>query len=207
MTIKHSFFLLALVFAMQAGSAHAQNFLMNSAETINEGNFKLAAFPTVLLGEGDADDSWGLATRLGYGFTDSFDVEAKIAFFDGFKLYGADAELWLVKGRTDVSVALGAHKADFDGGGDSTAIDAAVLVSRNVGGKLEVYGGGSLSFESIDDVDDSSFRRAYLVPGIEYKLNKDLDLLAEVGIGLNDDSPNYVSLQRASRAPNRGSAR
>lgn len=198
MTIKKLFVIAASVSALGAGRADAQNFLMNSAETINEGNFKIAAFPTVLLGEDDADNEWGIATRLGYGFTDRFDVEAKLAFFDALKIYGADAEYWLLKGRTDFSVSAGAHKADFEGeGADSTAIDLAAIASRNVGDSLEVYVGGSLSFESIDDVDDSSFRRAYVVPGIEYRVARDLDLLAEIGIGLTDESPNYVSFGAA----------
>jgi hypothetical protein len=99
----------------------------------------------------------------------------------------------VIKGRTDVSVAGGLHKAAVDGGFDSTAIDTSLLVSTEIAPKLDLYGGLSLSFESLDDVDDSSFTRAYIVPGIEYKLNHQLDLVAEVGIGLNDDSPNYVS--------------
>ena len=70
---------------------------------------------------------------------------------------------------------------------------AAELGFSLVGHKLELYGGVSLSFESIDDVDDSHFTRAYLVPGLEYKLARDLDLVAEVGLGINDDSPNYAS--------------
>ena len=79
---------MATIFALGAGSAQAQNFLMNSAETINKGNFKISAFPTVVLGE--------------------------------------------------------------DGG-------------ENV------------------------------VPGIEYRVAKDLDALAEIGLGLTDESPNYLS--------------
>ena len=124
MTTK-ALLLAASLLVVGAVPAHAQNFLMNSAETINKGNFKIAGFPTVLLGENGADNEWGIAARLGYGFTPSFDVEAKVAFFDGFKLYGVDAELWLVKGELDVSVAAGAHRADFDFGPDSTAIDAS----------------------------------------------------------------------------------
>src|SRR5512134_2284681 len=99
--------LLVSSLVLAAGSAHAQNVLMNSAETINEGNFKIAAFPTLLFGENGADDEFGVAGRFGYGFTPSFDIEGKVAFFDGLKLYGIDAELWVVKGRTDVSVSLG----------------------------------------------------------------------------------------------------
>jgi hypothetical protein len=176
-----------------AGSAQAQNVLMNSAETINKGNFKIAAFPTLLLGEDGADNEFGVAGRFGYGFTDNFDIEGKVAFFDGLKLYGIDAELWLLKKNPiDLSVSLGAHKTDLDIV-DSSAIDTALVASGHVSDNLEIYGGLNVSFESIDDVDDSDFTRAYLVPGIEYKLHQDLDLVAEFGIGLNDDSPNYVS--------------
>jgi len=60
-------------FCFMAGAgreASAQNFLMNSAETINRGNFKISLFPTVLFGEDDADDNWGVGSRFGYGFTD-----------------------------------------------------------------------------------------------------------------------------------------
>ncbi|HET7746344.1 MAG TPA: outer membrane beta-barrel protein [Vicinamibacteria bacterium] len=189
---RTGFLLLGWLVASGAGSAEAQNFLLNSAETINKGNFKLGAYPVVLLGEDDADNEWGVAGRFGYGFTDSFDVEAKVAFFDGLKTYGADAEVWLVKGVNDVSVAVGARRSDYEGDLDATAIDTSLLLSRNVGSNLELYGGVSLSFESFDDIDDSSFTRAYLVPGIEYKVSDDLDLVAEIGLGINDDSPNYL---------------
>jgi len=186
-------FLITTIFALAAGSAQAQNFLMNSAETINEGNFKISGFPTVLLGEDGGDNEWGIATRLGYGFTPSFDVEAKLAFFDGFKMYGADAEYWIAKGRTDVSLSAGLHKSDYEGGGDTKALDLAALASRSVARDLEVYVGGSLSFESVDGADDSDFERFYIVPGIEYRVARDLDLLAEIGLGLTDESPNYLS--------------
>jgi hypothetical protein len=195
MTIR--LLLAAAVLTLPAASASAQNFLMNSAETINKGNFKLCAFPTVLLGEDGGENAWGLASRIGYGFTPSFDVEAKLAKFDGLTMYGADAEWWVVKGKNDVSLSAGARKSDFEFGGGATAIDTAVIVSRSVARSLEAYLGGSLSFESVDDVDDGSFRRAYLAPGVEYKLGEDVDLLAEFGIGLNDDSPNYFSFGAA----------
>jgi hypothetical protein len=177
-----------------APSAQAQNILMNSAETINKGNFKIGVFPTVLLGEDGADNNWGAFGRFGYGFTPRFDVEAKLGLFDDLKIYGLDAEYWVVReSPLDVSVSLGLHKADSDFGADSTAIDTALLVSDHVTSRLELYGGLSVSFESLDDVPDSDFTRAYVVPGLEYKVSDQLDLVAEVGVGLNDDSPNYVS--------------
>jgi hypothetical protein len=180
----------AFVLVSFAGSAQAQNVLMNSAETINEKNFKLSAFPTVLLGEDGSDDEWGVASRIGYGFSSSFDVEAKLAFFDGLQFYGVDAELWFVKGDVDVSGALGIHRTDFEGDRDQTGVDTALLVSGRVADRLDLYGGLNLGFESADEHD---FTRAHLVPGIEYRVADNLDLLAEFGVGLNDDSPNYAS--------------
>jgi hypothetical protein len=194
-TVLLSFSLVALALALGGEPAQAQNVLMNSAETINKGNFKIAAFPTILFGEDGADNQTGVAGRFGYGFTPRFDIEGKVAFFEGLKLYGLDAEAWLVKGRPlDVSAALGLHKTDLDGPVDSSAIDVSLLGSGHVSHNLELYGGLNLSFESLDDVPDSDFTRAYIVPGIEYKINDQLDLLAEFGLGLNDDSPNYVSV-------------
>jgi len=174
-------------------TALAQNFLMNSAETINRKNFKISLFPVGLFGKNDAANNWGGGARFGYGFTDNFDAEGKVAFFDGLTLYGLDAELWLVKGEVDFSVTLGAHGAAVDGGNDSKALDLAALVSGNVARKLELYGGFNVSFESLNDVPDSSFTRVHLVPGLEYRLAEDLDLVAEFGIGLNDDSPHYLA--------------
>ena len=181
------------VFLLSAGSAQAQNVLMNSAETINKGNFKIAAFPTLLFGEDDADDEFGIAGRFGYGFTDRFDIEGKVAFFENLQLYGLDAEYWLLKNRgLDMSISLGAHITDLPEV-NSSAIDTALVASGHVTDNLELYGGLNASFESLDDVPDSDFTRVYIVPGLEYKIHRDLDLVAEFGIGLNDDSPNYVS--------------
>jgi hypothetical protein len=176
---------------LAAGSAQAQNVLMNSAETINKGNFKLAAFPTVIFNEGD--DNFGIAGRFGYGFTDRFDIEGKLGFFDDIQLYGLDAEYWVVKNHPiDVSISLGAHIEDMPVV-NASSIDTALLLSGHVTPNLELYGGFNAMFASLDDVPDSDFERYYLVPGLEYKIHDDLDLLAEFGIGLNDDSPNYLS--------------
>ena len=81
----------------------------------------------------------------------------------------------------------------MDDGFDSKALDLAGLLSGRVADKLELYGGVSVSFESLDDVPDSDFTRLYAVPGLEYKVSEQLDLVAEFGVGLNDDSPNYIA--------------
>ena len=53
--------LAATVFLVAAAAeVSAQDVLMNSAETINQGNFKLALFPTVLFGKNCGDSLWGV---------------------------------------------------------------------------------------------------------------------------------------------------
>jgi hypothetical protein len=58
--------------------------------------------------------------------------------------------------------------------------------------KLEIYGGLDIATNDIEDSDDN-FHTVHLVPGIEYAISQDIDLVAEVGIGLNDDARHYIS--------------
>ena len=185
--------LAAAIFLAAAIPVSAQQVLMNSAETINKGNLKLAVFPTVLFGKNGGDSVWGVAGRFGYGLTPSIDIEAKAAFFKGLKYFGADIEYWFVKGGNfNVSAALGGHITDYKGAGDSKGIDAALLASTRPVKNLEVYGGLMLSFDSVKNGDNLT--RMHLVPGIEYRISDDLDFLAEVGIALNDNSRSYASV-------------
>jgi hypothetical protein len=184
----------AMFLATVAAEVSAQEVLMNSAETINQGNFKLAIFPTVLFGKNGGDSFWGVAGRVGYGLTERFDIEAKAATFKGLKYFGVDAEYWLVKGGSvNVSAALGGHLTDSQGGADSSGIDTALTFSTSPVKKLELYGGLMFAFDSVKN-SDHNFTRAHLVPGIEYRISDNLDFLAEFGIALNDNSRNYASV-------------
>ena len=184
----------AMFFAAAAANLSAQSVLMNSAETINQGNLKLGIFPTVLIGKNGGDSVWGVAGRFGYGLTRSIDIEAKAGFFKGIKYYGVDIEFWLLKGQDiNASATVGGHLIDYSGGGNSSGIDTSLLVSTTPARNLEIYGGLMLAFESVKN-SDSNYTRVHLVPGIEYRLNADLDFLAEFGIGLNSNSSNYASV-------------
>ena len=183
----------ALFLAAAALPVSAQQVLMNSAETINKGNLKLAVFPTVLFGKNGGDSLWGVAGRFGYGLTSSLDIEAKAAFFKGLNYFGVDLEYWFLKGENfNVSAALGGHMTDVNGGGDSKGIDAALLASTKPAKNLEVYGGLMLAFDSIKN--GNNYTLIHLVPGIEYRISSDLDFLAEVGIALNDNARSYASV-------------
>lgn len=191
---KFAIILMAVTFLAAAAQVSAQAVLMNSAETINKGNLKLALFPTVLFGKNGGDSVWGLAGRFGYGLTKSLDIEAKVGFFKGLKYFGADIEYWFLKsGHFNGSAALGAHMTDYDGGYDSNGIDTSLLFSHKPVEKLEIYGGLMLAFDKVKNTDIST-TKIHLVPGIEYRISKDLDFLAEVGIALNADSLSYASV-------------
>jgi hypothetical protein len=186
--------------------ALAQDFaVMESAETINRGNFKLIGYPMLVFGEEGADNQLGGVVRVGYGFTDNLDIEAKASFFDGLTIFGADVEFWLIKGgNLDVSVSGGFHFANGDEieAVDSTGIDLTGLISTPVTDSLELYVALDVAFESFDFGDspgiDDSFTSVHIVPGLEYKVMEDLDFVAEFGLGLTDEefftSANYVAV-------------
>ncbi|MFH2108574.1 MAG: hypothetical protein ABII93_07895 [Chrysiogenia bacterium] len=183
----------AMFLTVAVAEVSAQSVLMNSAETINQGNLKLGIFPTVLFGKNGGDSVWGVAGRFGYGLTKSIDIEAKAAFFKGLKYFGADVEYWFLKGENfNASAALGGHITDYKGAGDSKGIDAALIASTRPVKNLELYGGLMLAFDSIKN--GGNYTLAHIVPGIEYRVSDDLDFLAEVGIALNDNSSSYGSV-------------
>lgn len=181
--------------------ADAQDFgVMESAETINPGNFKLMANPILVFGKDGADNENGIALGAGYGFTPNLDIEGKVALYSGATFFGGNVEYWLTKAQPlDLSVIGGLHFLTGDETFSTRGVDVTLLGSKHVGEKLEAYGALRVSFNKItDDLfdfpgADTSFTQVHVVPGIEYALSSDLDFLAEFGLGLNDDSSSYVS--------------
>lgn len=183
-----------LLAAAAAAPLAAQEVVMNSAETINRGNFKLGVFPVVLFARNGGESLTGVAARAGFGLTPRIDFEAKAAFFRNISYYGADVEFWLLRGRRlNASAALGAHVTDAGGGGDSSGIDLNLMVSTRPANNLEAYAALQLAFDSLKG-SGRDVTLARFVPGIEYRLARDLDFLAEFGISLNDNSRHYAGV-------------
>jgi len=167
---------------------------MNSAETINKGNFKLMVNPIVVFGRDGSDSETGIAVMGGYGFGDRFDVEAKVSFFDNVKFFGADAEYWIQKDKSvDISAIGGFHIADPEGGDGAKGIDLTLLASSLIADNLELYGGLDFSRNSFDN-SDFNYSTWHLVPGIEYRISRQLDFVGEFGIALNDHGNHYASI-------------
>jgi hypothetical protein len=102
---------------------------------------------------------------------------------------------------------VGAHKALVTNAADSTAVDLSMLMGGRVSPGLRLSGGVSVSFESLDHVSNSGFTRAWAVPGVEYRINRNLDLVAEGGVGLNHNSPHYFTVGFAVFLPTSDAAR
>jgi hypothetical protein len=180
--------------ALLPAAAGAQDFgVLESAETINRGNFKLRASPLVTFGENGAEDEFGVSVLAGYGFTDEFDAEAGVALYDGLTFIGANAELWIVKNApVDVSISGGLHFLRADTGPDATGFDLTILASTHLNPRLELFGALDAAFDSFDDIDFTR-KTWHIVPGIEYRLSDNLDFLGEVGVAVSDDGRSYVA--------------
>jgi hypothetical protein len=178
-----------------APAAHAQDFgVLESAETINQGNFKLGIFPLFVLPD-EGDNVFSVAASIGYGLTDSFDIEGRAAFSENVTFLGGDVEYWLMKNRPlDLSLRGGGHFGMIEGdAGDTAGIDLSVIGSVPVGANVEFIGALDMAFNSTDrGVDDDGFTTVHLVPGVEIALTPDLDFLAEFGLGVTDSSSHYL---------------
>lgn len=180
--------LCALALTLSARTSSAQTGVMESAETINPGNIKLAGYAVRNL---DADET-GVVARAGLGLAEGLDVEGRVGFYDGLTYFGGDLELWLVRDRSNVdfSVGGGLHRSDFDGGPDIFGIDAFGILSGHVSDDVELYGSLDLDFERPDERDNYTLARA--VAGLEVALSESIDLHFEGGAGLNDRTSDYL---------------
>jgi hypothetical protein len=170
---------------------------------MDRGTFKLMAAPIMAFGKNGADDEFGVAARGGYGFTDRFDAEAKLGFFENSTFVGADGEYWILKGQEpDAGLAFsltgGVHwMFGSKGAFDTMGFEVTPQLSGHVSENIELCGALDASFESIKDAPtgvDDTFTRLHLVPGVEYRLSDAADLVGEIGIAVNDESYTYAGV-------------
>jgi hypothetical protein len=167
--------------------------LMNSAETITPGNFKLGLYPFALLSKNGSGSDFGIAARAGLGLTRGIDVELKGAYIENVSYFGADIEFWFLRGRNlNASVTLGGHLINSKNGNDCSGFDAAFMASTAPVRRLEIYGAVKFAFDSVKDT-NQNYTLVHIVPGLEYRISRKIDLLAEFGVGLNDNSRSYIS--------------
>lgn len=178
--------------------AYAQDFgVMESAETVNKGNFKFRVNPLIQFGRHGGDSDASVAALLGYGFGRRFDLEGGVSIGDGVRIFGATAEFNLARNRkVNFSVIPGVHVRRGDRAIHTTGIDLIALASRRVTDRLDIYGALDMAFESADEDrfgPNADFNTFHIVPGLEYKLHQDFELLVEFGIALNDEARHYLA--------------
>jgi len=189
------------------GSASAAEFaMMETAQRINEGTFKLSGFPVVIDRDDEDDDpETGFALGLGYGLPYDLDAEVQVAAYEDGTFLGADLE-WNVwrRERMALSIGGGAHGADLEKSGSLVGVDGTLIFSYSPIERLALSAAFDAAYDDVNDRDanaptdtrfptDGQYETYYAVPGISFLLTRNIDLLAEVGVGLNGDADDYVS--------------
>lgn len=188
--------------ALCALPAFAADFgVMETADTVRPHDFKLIGFPMAIRSGERGDEERGFSGGLGYGILPNLDIEAHVASFSDITYYGGNSEYMFYGGHhVTVSAVSGAHYAHSDFGNlwglGFTSIGSYALPALP---KLKFNGAISLAWDKPDlnaaqAIDNNDpYYSAYAVPGVQYRLVRDLDLIGEVGVGLNHDSSDYAS--------------
>jgi hypothetical protein len=189
------------------GSAGAAEFaMMETAERIAQGSFKLSGFPVVVDRDRTAGNDAGFVVGLGYGLPYNLDLEGQVASYDDGTFLGADMEwnAWR-RGPLAFSIGSGTHGADLEGNGYALGVDGTMIFSYNPMHRLALSAALDGSYDDVNNRDagaavadsrfptDGQYETYHAVHGIGYLLTRNIDVLAEVGLGLNGESDDYVS--------------
>jgi hypothetical protein len=176
--------------------------VMETADVVEPGDFKFIAFPLTVRDGPRREHDAGVNVGLGYGLGANLDAEAQIGVYDDITFFGADLE-WTYRADRplELSIGGGAHAADSDFG-NPWGVDLTHIVSYTLPGAPRVRLSGAIdaAYERADPdyatavgADYEHYWVAYLAPAIQYRITALVDVIAEVGVGLNDDSNDYIA--------------
>lgn len=175
--------------------------VMETADVVEPGDFKFIAFPLAVRDGPRREHDTGVNVGLGYGVGRHLDVEGQIGVYDDITYFGADLEYTYRADRPlELSIGSGAHGVDSDFGNpwglDLTHIASYALPSIP---RLRLIGALDAAWERADAGyaaavgSDREYWVAYAAPGLQYRFTEQVDVVGEVGIGLNGDSNDYVA--------------
>ena len=177
--------------------------VMETADTVIPGDFKFLAFPLAVRDGPRREVDTGINVGLGYGINEPLDVEFQIGVYDDFNYFGLDLEYSYRENRpVELSIGGGVHKVESDFG-YPYGFDLTHIVSYTFASIpwMRLIGSVDASYEITDAYYAQSIgahaRRywtGYAVPGVQFQVNERVDVLGEVGVGLNDDSNDYVGV-------------
>jgi len=181
--------------------------VMETAIPIENGHVKYTGFPLAIRKAAESEQDMGVTVGLGYGISERWDAELQLATYDDITFVGADLEhTFLDRGPLSMSLTAGAHYANLDFGTqrgvDLTYIASYALTSGSGGRK----GSGFTLNTALDlarderDLDrptagfQDRYSSVHLVPGLQYRVSLQVDIMGEIGVGLNDASDDYVAI-------------
>ena len=135
------------------GTAGAAEFaMMETAERIADGTFKLSGFPVVVDRDRAAGNDTGFVVGLGYGLPYNLDIEGQVAGYDDGTFLGADLEwnAWR-QGRLAFSMGGGLHGADLDGSGYAAGADGTLILSYNPIERLSLSAALDASYDDVNN--------------------------------------------------------
>jgi hypothetical protein len=187
----------ALVAVLACGTswAAAQDVLM-ATSGMSRGGYEVASYPVLVT---SGDNELGVFVRGGVGLTEKLAVRARAGFYSDLTYLGATGDLPLPGVLpVDLALSFGAHRSGFDRSADILGFDLALAARRRVAERSAIYGGLDLDYELPESPYDR-FTRARVVAGVDTRIVDNVSLLVEGGIGLNNDSPSYLSAGLAVR--------
>lgn len=198
MVRKH---LILAALAWPAAAAAVDFGVMETADPIGRGDWKFIAYPLVIRAYPSQEQRNGVNVGFGYGASEHWDVELQFANYDDESLVGADVEFILRNGdHFDASISAAAHFGETDFG-NLTGFGSTAIASYTLPGTWLTLN-GALDF-SVDRYDFTRSGQArfgtrsdelHLVPGLQLRVSRRVDLLGEVGIGISDDARDYAAL-------------
>jgi len=173
-----------------AAPARGQDAVMQAAQPLEASAFRLALHP-VLIPEGD--DELGLAGRVEWALDGRLAFQSRFAFYNDLSFLSAGAAYSLSRGGSlDLALLAGVHRSFPDERDAFYGADLTLLGSHELGDGTSVFGSLDLDREW-PPAPYAAITRFHLTGGLELAVSKQLTALIEVGLGLGDDSPNYVS--------------
>jgi hypothetical protein len=174
--------------------------VMEAADTVEPRDFKFIAYPLAVRNSPRHAQNSGIAVGLGYGIIPNLDIEGQMATYDDITYYGGDAEYtFLNRYNVEASVSSGARFAHSDFG-TQRSLDLTHIATYTLPADPRFKFNGALDLAYNDP--DSRYSQtvgigdryvtAYFAPGAQMRITRNVDVIGELGFGLNGHSDDYA---------------
>jgi len=178
---------LILILLLFVFTSNAQVF--NTAQTLKTGKFNIGLNPAVL------DEEFGFFLHSGYGISPGFDLGMRVGLGFPETYFGADLE-WVLRGLSPyISVSAGGHSF-----GD-VGLDGTLNFTFPINRQVQLYSGFDMDMNFVEvkkfnqqtqQIEDETETMIpmWLFIGTEIGFKRNMTILLEVEISMNDDAYN-----------------